>query len=211
MAAAAPLPPADLPSLGDFQIQGRALLLRYHGASRFGALRFHLGTDAGGQGSASERVFATGLRMIGPQPSQNWIELDRLSLSVTAPDTQAFLRRLLAIVPPGGHVMVEYDSPEHAATARRLVRRWPPVATPLGRTLFAAGAVATFKDWYYAEGGSEGPRKLQAFRPLDAAHNRDSARRALDALGSFRSHVPSDERQAYDALVREVQARAEGT
>jgi hypothetical protein len=77
---------------------------------------------------------------------------------------RALFQMLAALVPPGGHLMVEYDSPFHEATARMLTLGYPPVTTPLGRRLFQAG-VRSYRDWYISEGGREGPRKLQGFKP----------------------------------------------
>jgi hypothetical protein len=51
--------------------------------------------------------------------------------------------------------------------------------------LFRVGFGAHFKDWQIAEGGSEGPRKLQAYKPPnteDAARWREGAARALEEL-----------------------------
>ena len=73
--------------------------------------------------------------------------------------------------------MVEYDSPFHEATARMLTLGYPPVTTPLGYRLFQAG-VRSYRDWYIPEGGREGPRKLQGFKPL----NEEIAREKTAAL-----------------------------
>jgi len=70
----------------------------------------------------------------------------------------------LSPLPPGGHLMVEYDSPQRAETPGRS-RAVPAIATPLGELLFSIGCGARFKDWQIAEGGTEGPRKLQAYKP----------------------------------------------
>jgi hypothetical protein len=64
-------------------------------------------------------------------------------------------------------MMVEYDSPSHRATERILTLRYPIASSPLGFRLFEAGA-RSYRDWYISEGGREGPRKLQAFKPLNA-------------------------------------------
>jgi hypothetical protein len=81
-------------------------------------------------------------------------------------DDLALFEMLSALVPAGGHMMVEYDSPFHEATARILTLGYPPATTPLGYRLFQAG-VRSFRDWYISEGGREGPRKLQGFKPLN--------------------------------------------
>lgn len=196
----------DLAAIAAFTLHGVALLLTTQGTNRYGAIRFTLAPANSPPGRAT---IVTGLRSQGPLPSQQWIELDRLSLAVRDPEVQRLLTAFFALVPPGGHLMVEYESPEQAESEARLVRGWPPVATPLGWALFQAGAAATCKDWYYSEGGSEGPRKLQAYRPLDLRHAQDSAARALRKLEAFRPHVPSAERAAYDAIIAAVRRCAE--
>lgn len=70
------------------------------------------------------------------------------------------LQYLADLIPPGGHMMVEYDSLEQQAAARSLALGSPPILTPLGYMLFLVGCGTSFKDWHFAEGGSEGPRKL---------------------------------------------------
>jgi hypothetical protein len=46
------------------------------------------------------------------------------------------------------------------------------VTTPLGYRLFQAG-VRSYRDWYIPEGGREGPRKLQGFKPLNDEISRE--------------------------------------
>ena len=92
---------------------------------------------------------------------------------------------LVDLIPRGGHLMVEYDSPEQEETVRALDLGVPPVATPLGYIMFLAGYDAGFKDWYFAEGGTEGPRKLQGYRSLDEHHARLKAQEMTQELKSF--------------------------
>jgi hypothetical protein len=87
-------------------------------------------------------------------------------------------------------MMVEYDSPEQQDTAHSLALGIPPVATPLGYMLFLAGCGAGFKDWHFAEGGIEGPRKLQGYKALDNQHAQIKAREIAQELTSF-LHQPS--------------------
>ncbi|MFP4082592.1 MAG: DUF1122 family protein [Candidatus Aminicenantes bacterium] len=65
------------------------------------------------------------------------------------------------IIPPGGHLMVSYEGGQkiHSETIKSLNMRIPPAVTPLGYLIFTAG-FQYIKDWYLAEGGFEGPRKL---------------------------------------------------
>jgi hypothetical protein len=50
--------------------------------------------------------------------------------------------------------------------------------------MFRAGC-RSFRDWYISEGGREGPRKLQGFKPLDEAIARErtaALRRQVEEL-----------------------------
>jgi hypothetical protein len=124
----------------------------------------------------------TGLHNQGRYSSYNWIEIISLSSRVSfgsveqvldfPPNglTEQLFQYLADLIPPGGHMMVEYDSPEQQDTAHSLAQGIPPVATPLGYILFLTGCGAGFKDLYFAEGGSEGPRKLQGYKALNSEH-----------------------------------------
>ena len=87
--------------------------------------------------------------------------------------------------------MVEYDSPEQQDTARSLALGIPPAATPLGYILFSIGCGAGFRDWYFAEGGSEGPRKLQGYKALNRQHAQLKIKETVRELTAFLSRPPS--------------------
>ena len=87
-------------------------------------------------------------------------------------------------------MMVEYESPEQQDTARSLALGIPPVATLLGYMLFSAGCGAGFKDWYFAEGGGEGARKLQGYKALDEQHAQMKAKELVQELRVFLSRLP---------------------
>jgi hypothetical protein len=72
------------------------------------------------------------------------------------------IRQLGQLIPPGGHLMIDYDSGGQDLTLAELVAQVPPPASYLGELMFRAGFCGQFKDWYFSEGGHEGPRKLQA-------------------------------------------------
>jgi hypothetical protein len=131
---------------------------------------------AGGPG---EGLVLAGLRNRGPHAAMNWFEVaNYVSGAGGTPERdlralgleQQLFDRLAAAVPPGGHLMIEYESPQHRETERALSLRVPPVATPLGFVLFEAGAGDWIRDWYIPEGWTEGPRKLQGFRAFDDRH-----------------------------------------
>ena len=136
-----------------------------------------------------------GLQSSGPYPGFNWVEViafqDRLTskdggaATVPAGVERRIFGRLAELVPPGGHLMAEYDSPLRMSTARALVAGAPPRATPLGATLAAVGCGVAFRDWYIAEGGREGSRKLQGFRAASDEHERQRGAERIEELEAF--------------------------
>ena len=147
---------------------------------------------ADGAGRVADEQLALGLFGSGPYPAFNWVELTQyaetlhfaqatpsrpqkrkrgpggeggldLDLWATGLDRPLFAA-LSELVPTGGHIMCEYDSPTHKATERILTLRYPPAASPIGYVMFKVG-VRSYRDWYISEGGREGPRKLQGFKP----------------------------------------------
>ncbi len=154
--------------------------------------RLHLTSDDMGR---AQQPVVFGLQNSGPFPGFNWVEVveyrERLSMddgstvSVPAGIERLIFARLAELVPPGGHLMAEYDSQPRRMTARALTARVPPRATPLGATLAAVGCGVAFRDWYISEGGREGPRKLQGFRALDDEHEHRRDAETLAALDAF--------------------------
>ncbi|MBI2855366.1 MAG: DUF1122 family protein, partial [Chloroflexi bacterium] len=80
----------------------------------------------------------------------------------------------------------------------------PPVLTPLGHLLFQAGVGFHIKDWYFSEGGSEGPRKLQGFKPLE----RHQAHARAQILARQIAAYLSQEKIADEGLHASVRALA---
>ena len=148
-------------------------------------------------GRLADGALALGLHNSGPYPAYNWVEMIQYNEQPTfTPESVSPLPRteeesasplprtgegpgvratgldeplfeaLSGLVPAGGHLMVEYDSPGHRATERILTLRYPAAASPIGYRLFVAG-VRSYRNWYISEGGREGPRKLQGFKPLN--------------------------------------------
>ncbi len=166
--------------------------------TRTGAQTFGLRL-AGPDGRMTQEPFLVGVFRPGRRPAETWVEVDWLDFKPVLVGTsgagepvdldaegliEPLLARLAAVLPPGGSLMVEYANPRWQETARALALGVPPAATELGFLLIRAGCLGGFKDWYFAEGGWEGPRKLQAFRP-DPAAVADRARRLLAELESF--------------------------
>ena len=130
----------------------------------------------------------------GPYPSYNWIEVIGLTrnlnfseqtISLSEADLERLLRYLSDLIPPGGHMMVEYESETWEETKLSMACGIPPIATPLGSMLFRVGCGAAFKDWHFAEGGSEGPRKLQGYKALNEEHRFARASLMAVELHSF--------------------------
>jgi hypothetical protein len=156
-------------------------------------------------GRLSDEPLALGLHNSGPFPAFNWIELtqyrevlrlgdEMLDLRTTALDRTVF-EKLAPFVPPGGHIMVEYDSPSHRATERILTLGYPPACSPVGYLMFSIGC-RSYRDWYISEGGREGPRKLQGFMPLNDEVRREKEACLRDELAAFLSRAstaPADE------------------
>lgn len=145
-------------------------------------------------GRLSGEPVAFGLHNSGPFPGYNWLEVVRYApapaIGGQAADLRAaaleeeLFRALSGLVPPGGHLMVEYDSPAQRQSERILTLDYPPVTSPLGYLLFRAGC-RSFRDWYISEGGREGPRKLQGYKPLTEALVRErteALRRQVEEL-----------------------------
>lgn len=153
-------------------------------------------------GEVSYQPAVVGLFNQGKYPSYNWIEIVSLSSRVNSGSgeqvldisasglVQQMLQYLADLIPPGGHMMVEYDSPEQQNTARSLALSIPPIATPLGYMLFLIGCGAGFKDWHFAEGGSEGPRKLQGHKALNKQHAQLKSKETIKELVAFLDRLP---------------------
>ena len=133
---------------------------------------------------------------------------DTFSLSERGLDS-SFFRIIGGLIPLGGSFMVSYslfskESKIHKETRLGLDKGYPPVVTPLGFLLFQAGCGMGFKDWYFAEGGREGPEKLQGFKPIDSETAKEKAKSIIQELQRFRI-IQSDN----DEFARACRARAE--
>ena len=110
-----------------------------------------------------------------------------VSLSGSGLDRRLF-RFLGEAIPPGGHVMVSYEGEQsiHQETMRSLSLGIPPVATTLGALLFFGG-FSLVKDWYLAEGGMEGPRKVWGEKAPNPEWERIFRERTRGQLSEFSS------------------------
>jgi hypothetical protein len=136
------------------------------------------------------------------------------SLSDASLDIELF-RLLGGLVPPGGSLMVSYalfsnESTIHKETKLGLDRGYPPAVTPIGFLLFEAGCGMGFKDWYFAEGGREGPEKLQGYKPLNSDVAKQKADSLLRELRAFANRTPNDHfaekcRSKAERLIKELE------
>lgn len=158
--------------------------------NRFGAKYFQVFL-VGDRSQVGDPSVVIGLYSSGSYPSYNWVAIISLAEQAAfASSTKGgsrvldvrqtgldreLLKRIADLIPTGGHMMIEYDSPQQRETARALELGIPPIATPLGYLLYSIGCGVGFRDWYFAEGGSEGPRKLQGYKPLNEEHAQERA------------------------------------
>jgi hypothetical protein len=179
---------------------------------------FHLTVAlADANGTASKTPIMTGIVSGGGRGVRPWFEC-RFYPVVTMPDgttldararglEAALIDRLGELVPGGGHLMVEYESPGQSMTHAELLLRVPPAATHLGALMFHAGFRGAFKDWYISEGGHEGPRKLQANKSHNAAAARIAMRTHVAELTAFiKQALPKGRADA--EIVARAQTRA---
>ena len=179
--------------------------------NRYGARYFRLGFASSPAGS---EYIMLGLQHAGPRPTLNWIEVIKLNRQVKSGerevtiqdrDVKSLFESLSDLVPAGGHMMVQYDTEEWEDTRRSMACGVPDVATALGRLLFDVGCGVAFKNWSFAEGGSEGPRKLQGYKALNEEHLRSRARAMA---GQLREFLNSDGSGACEGLWKAAQERA---
>ncbi len=177
--------PHPLIALAKGDLEGLTMAPFIGPKNRFGAQYFQIFLK-NEEGDLSTEPFIEGLYNQGPFPAHHWIEIGYFSGKVTFSGKKGRKRvnlkegetlllvfqSLVDLLPPGGHLMVEYESSTWRTTERALEQGVPPAATPLGRLMLYAGCNAGFKNWYFSEGWSEGPRKLQGFKALDRDHAR---------------------------------------
>jgi hypothetical protein len=163
-------------------------------------------------GRLSEEAVAFGLHNSGPYPGYNWVDIryepsprfggEAMDLRSTGLEEQLF-RALSDLVPAGGHLMVEYESPAQKESERILSLGYPPVTSPLGYLLFRVGC-RSFRDWYISEGGREGPRKLQGFKPLNQALARERTEALRRQVEAFLAGPQSPQHGSYGRTARRL-------
>lgn len=172
---------------------------------------------ADANGTPSKTPLMTGIVSGGGRGVMPWFEC-RLYPELTMADgavldarasrlEAALIDRLGELVPEGGHLMVEYESPGQTETHSELLLRVPPAASWLGALMFHAGFRGALKDWYISEGGHEGPRKLQANKSPNPAAARIAIRTHAAELTAFVKQ-PLPARRADAEIVARAQTRA---
>ena len=169
------------------------------------------------QGAISSTHLATAIVSGGGRGVKPWVEC-RIFPQVSFADGRVidarelgleagFISLMGALIPPGGHLMVAYDSGGQDLTLAELVARVPPPSCHLGELMFRAGFRGQFKDWYFSEGGHEGPRKLQA----NKSHNPSAAQTAMrEHLATLRQFIrrPLPQPEAERVLIAKAIERA---
>jgi len=161
---------------------------------RTGWLRFAL-TIRAKDGRAAQTALMAGIISGGGRGVMPWMEVRIFPTVEFHYDEQfdareagleaAILKLIGTLIPAGGHLMIEYESPGQSETHRGLLLRVPPAATHLGALMFEAGFRGHFKDWYISEGGHEGPRKLQANKSPNEIAAQEALSSNLEELEQF--------------------------
>jgi hypothetical protein len=68
--------------------------------------------------------------------------------------------------------------------------------------LFSMGCGVSFKNWYFAEGGSEGARKLQGYKALNNEHAQLKTREMVQELMAFLSKPVSSANSELEQAAR---------
>jgi hypothetical protein len=147
----------------------------------------------------SQQPVFEGLYSVGIKPDiDGWIDghyyeevefkKNRLNISETGLDLDLF-KKLGGTLKPSWSFMVAYESFGKAGrtlqeTSQGLNCGIPPIATPLGYLLFAAGRLK-IKDWYFPEGGNEGMPKLEGIGAVDREHSARMKRETTNELKLF--------------------------
>jgi len=184
-----------LSSLAYHEIAKGVWLIAEHGRrARGGVGQFRLLLKSSEFGTTISPV-VTGHYDLSNVHQPNWIEITRFIAHLPLTDgryidleeeiTLEVIKALGSVIPPGGSLVVEYESPIHSTTELALSAGVPPVASPLGGMLFAAGCGSAFRDRASASGGQAGRRRLQGFRTSNTTSSREEANAMLIELEEF--------------------------
>lgn len=112
---------------------------------------------------------------------------------------------LRGVIPPGGHLMISYedDFSPHRETMDALLSGLPPILTELGFPLFLAGFLRV-RDWYLAEGGHEGPRKIWGDRPEGDRQVREFLGKSAREVGKYLERVEKEGRSLPPLIMERI-------
>ena len=209
--------------------QGVRLVAEAGPRNRVGAERFRLFLDSDELGRTTLPVVTGLIDLAAASPAASgapWIEVtgyrSRLPIEdgreVDVPEgiLLQVVDALARLVPPGGSLVVEYESPALAITAQALAAGVPPIATPLGGMFFAAGCGSSFRVRDVAAGGRAGRRRLQGFRAASDVTEHQRGLAMLADLEAFMARskeldwqVQSQTRPIAEATITALRARFE--
>ena len=201
-------------SVGEYEIHLQLKPLQYRGGWTYFSLYLkdqagRISSQRSPSGERMETPVLEGIHSRGGRGVKGWVEVGDYFPIVhfkgrdIQPKTVHLSKRGLdrgifgllgGCVPPGGHLMfayeVSYESPFHRETQNSLTKGIPPISTAQGELLFHAGFLL-IKDWYLAEGGHEGPRKLWGEKPLNEVESREFDLRTFLQFLAFLSRQPN--------------------
>lgn len=211
-----PLEPLEGKRIGDYRLRlGEMTPLRMSGWRGF-TLLLEDGVTPPSRAQVVRGIFSVG----GKDGIRPWMDIQywellqrtgllgtpRTPLCLTSGGLDRKLFRILAeLIPAGGHLMVSYEDeqPIHTETMRSLHIGVPPVATRLGALLFAAG-FHYVKNWYLAEGGFEGPRKLWAEKAPNERAQEELLERTAGELRAYLARLSGAASSGPDGVLEQA-------
>ena len=192
------MPPPGWETLDGLSIGAYRIRVQEDGSSGMAGQRylaFHLERE----GIRSDRPVLRGLYAEPrPRPIPGWLDgffrnpitFQGEQVELDESDLQAFFQAIGRLIPPGGWLALAYETfgetqAIHQETEQALRLGIPPILTPLGMCLFYARCAFPIRDWSIAEGWREGPRKLQGFKPREAAHHRRRVEDLREEIQAF--------------------------
>lgn len=139
---------------------------------------------------------------------KNWIDMDYCPLAILKNNSVIDLHKtkiekklfslLGNIIQANGSMMISYEllSGEHEIhkkTRQMLKKSIPEILTPIGQLLLTAKCYASIKDWYIPEGGREGHKKLQGWKPLNNKIKKQRINTILTQIKEFKKKPESNE------------------
>ena len=197
----------DFREINGIKLKEFEIILITSGAKHVEQCRFEIFLQHAKQGKSSIPVIS-GLYSEGRQPYlRNWMDMDYFpavefkggkKADLHGTETEKSLFRLLGrIIEPNGSMMVSYElfSGEHQLhreTRKMLEKQTPPILTPIGQLLLEAGCWSNIRDWYIPEGGKEGNKKLQGWKPLNYGVRKKRRKEAVREVEAYAKKVGNE-------------------